>query len=189
MSIDFSGFKGCAGFGTRFSISGEYQSKICTDGAWSINRFTNQLALLAQGVVASASTYTIEAISDGSNQRLSINGIEVGSVSDSILSSDQLALELYNISSAKASAIFRNFVLTPLPTLQPTSPQITYRAPIPGAPCDKGGAQWALMTPLEAQIACQPNGMLLQVTGRNLGLEGLLRLAASFHRITKYLYK
>jgi hypothetical protein len=168
--INFTGFNGCGGIETRFTSSGDYINNVCSNGAWFIDRFDHQENPLIGGQVAPATAYTIEAASDGANQRFSINGVQVGSVSDSVFSGGTATLELHNLSSAKQSAVFSDFIFTPLPVPSPISPQSIYRASTPGANCDKGGAQWASIYPRAAARQCQANGLWVGVPAKGLGL-------------------
>jgi hypothetical protein len=163
---------GCVSIETRFAPSRFYSNLICSSGLWGIRRIIGSSdTLLAVGNLERATTYTLEATADGANQRLAIDGMVVGSVSDTTLvTTAGVNLGILNSSGEMESAVFSNFVFTPLPALPFASSQITYRAHIPGAACDKGGAQWALMNPLEAQVACHSDGMQLKVQSRQQGL-------------------
>ncbi len=70
----------------RFSSVGYYWNLICSNGVWGIDRITSSAdTFLATNILEQAKTYTVEATAEGANQRLAIDGMEVGSVSDTTL--------------------------------------------------------------------------------------------------------
>lgn len=112
--------RSCAGLSTRLSPGnshGAYAFVICPDGSWEIALVTDKYKSLAQGWVGAQNAYTITAVSNGSAQTLYINGQLIKTVHDSHLqSTDRIGLDvgLYQ-SGQQASAIFSDFVFTPLP--------------------------------------------------------------------------
>lgn len=117
--IDASGTGSrCAGLGTRANDNGdEYIFAICADGSWEIDLLTNTFHTLAQGQIGAQNVYTLTARLDASVLSLSINGQLMKTVNDSHLkTTDHLSLlvGLYK-SNQPATAIFSNFVFTPLP--------------------------------------------------------------------------
>ena len=95
-----------------------YISIICSDGHWGIGMVDESKSSpiwLAQDKVAQASAYTIEATTNGANQRLAIDGKEVASVSAVDLTNGSIALDLANSGTGKEVAVFSDFVFTPLP--------------------------------------------------------------------------
>jgi hypothetical protein len=118
--IDVSGLAGgCAGLVTRIdgqSLEG-YNFSICADGSWQIERYDSngKLHQLAQGQVAQHSAYTVEATSNGPSQSLALDGAQVGSVSDkTYTTTDHLELFVSPPQGSAGSAVFSNFVFTPL---------------------------------------------------------------------------
>jgi len=165
---------GCIVIVTHALAASGYQNQFCTSRSWTMRRVGKSTTLLAFGQVAAARQYTIEATTDGPDQRLMINGVEVGNVSDTAFSTTAfISLGTQNLGDTVGAVVFSNFVFTPLPALPPTSPQTTYRVSAPGVACDKGEAQWALMTPqkVKSSVVCQSNGTLFQLPGGTLSWE------------------
>jgi hypothetical protein len=121
VQVDMSSLPdGCASIYTRYSVAGYYENDICLNGMWFLfhrDLANNQSITLARGQVGVSATYTIEATADGSNQRFAINGVEVSTVSDpTFTATDFIVLDVRNLSkTAEGSAVFSNFVFTPLP--------------------------------------------------------------------------
>ena len=126
--------------------------------------------LFRSGQVATAPTYTLEATADGPNLRLTLNGIEVSTLADHTRSSTAfLLLGVSNFATSTGVVVFRNVVLTPLPASEPASQPTIYRTLTPGPNCDTGGAQWALLVPVEASIQCRPTGMQVEARAQSQG--------------------
>jgi len=108
----------CAGLETHVDSNGDsYIFTICPNGSWKIDFATNKTQVtLAQGTVNAQNTYTITAQADGSAQSLFINDQLIKTVNDSHLTStDHISLFAgYYQSSQSQSAIFSNFIFTPL---------------------------------------------------------------------------
>jgi hypothetical protein len=111
---------GCAGLKTHADTqSGGYGFLVCSNGAWSIRRFDSQGGeghILSEGFVSANSSYLVEADAQGSQQSLKLDGNQVASVTDNILTgTDHVSLLMYSGEGKPGSAIFSGFVFTPLP--------------------------------------------------------------------------
>jgi hypothetical protein len=128
VQVDFSRFPdGCVGILTHFNGTPSYANSVCANGSWwlySIDEAANT-TLLKKGEVTPARTYTLEATTDGPDQRFAINGLTVATFSSvaSAMSNDKQAattgvgdiqLTLENFGSGKESVILSDFVFTPL---------------------------------------------------------------------------
>ncbi len=108
----------CAGFTTRRdSQGGGYGFFICSDGRWYIIQYddiSGKPYTLRNGQITQrlSSSYTIEATSNGSLQSLSLDGVQVMSVSDTTFTTtNHIDLSMYTY----GTVVFSNFVFTPLP--------------------------------------------------------------------------
>ncbi len=118
VQVDFSHLLGgCVSIETRATSVENYSNLICYDGSWGIHRMVGKAeTILALGAFRRATSYTIEATTIGANQRIAIDGTELGSVSDTTLTTTMsVNLRIYNFGSSMGSVIFSNFVFTPLP--------------------------------------------------------------------------
>ena len=107
----------CAGIATRRTGSSGYAFFACSDGYWNIVSYDNsgQPTVLANGNFSASSSYHLQVSANGNAQALSINGSSTHSLSDSShQTTDFLALDLYS-SNSTGSAVFSDFVYTPLP--------------------------------------------------------------------------
>lgn len=160
---------GCTALLTRFSSAGYYQSKLCTNGLWVISKITPaSTTVLESGLIPRTSVATLGATSLGANQLLTLNGSAVGTVSDQALAQGSVWLQLQNVASTPASALFSNFYYEPLPAVPEFTTINAYRTFIPGPNCDRSGAQWALATPSSSALRCLPSG--LQINAHRLGV-------------------
>lgn len=161
---------GCAGVLTRFSARGGYENTFCDDGTWIIRRINqngSQL-VLAAGLMPKRKVADLGAIASGANQRLTVNGTLIATVSDATMTQGQIYLRLADNGLRPAAAQFSNFTYIPL-VAPPSSPGTSaYHAARPGGPCDPGGAQWALKTPTTSELRCQADGT--QITVHNLAI-------------------
>ncbi len=118
--IDVSGLNGgCAGIRTRTGEqTGGYVFLVCSDGAWQIEIIDSNGNghQLAQGQVTQRSSYSMEATSNGPIQSLSLDGVQVASVSDkTYTTTDDIELTLSLLQGSAGTAVFSNFVFMPLP--------------------------------------------------------------------------
>jgi len=151
---------GCVSIETRVSASGYYWDNVCDAGTWTIDRFTGITpVVLADGPIAPASTYTLTVTVEGGNERLAVDGVQLGSVSDRRYSGTRnLALGIQNLTGQPGQAVLSHFAFTPiLQSARSSAPQ-PYQAVSPGPACDKGAAQWGLMATWYARISCQARG-------------------------------
>jgi hypothetical protein len=116
VQIDFSSAPhACVVILTRFSDPGFYENAICADGNWDLGRSLDKFTALAYGQIAPTRTYTLEAMTDGSKQSLTINGIEKASVTDSTLTTGHIVLEVLNEDISTKSVVLSDYSYTPLP--------------------------------------------------------------------------
>jgi hypothetical protein len=108
--------KDCASIETHSTSAGYYSNLICYDGSWGIQRTVGKSdTILALGAFRQATSYTIEATTIGTNQRIAIDGKELKSISDTALATtESINLGITNFGSSISSVIFSNFVFTPL---------------------------------------------------------------------------
>jgi hypothetical protein len=165
--------RGCLSIETRVTFAGYFWANVCDTGAWAVARFTGDARVfLADGAVAPARTYSVTVTAEGGNERLAIDGRQVASVSDPRFSgTHNLAVGIENLTSQPGTAAISHFVFAPLRQPARSSAQAPYLATTPGS-CDKGAAQWALMTPLSARIGCQAQGAALSVPAHTFGQVG-----------------
>jgi hypothetical protein len=110
---------GCAGLSTRTDTqSAAYSFTVCTDGHWQIQRYASNGGdgyLLAEGDVNAQRVYTLIATSNQNVQSLSLDGVIVSTVHDATLrTTDHIELTMYSGQNAAGTALFSNFVFTPL---------------------------------------------------------------------------
>lgn len=109
----------CAGFTTRKYERGGYGFFVCSDGTWHLLRFdsiSGNPYTLQEGQVTPHSSYTIEAMSNGSVQSLSLDGAQVVSINDTTFTTtDHIDLSMYTNPDTGGTVIFSNFIFTPLP--------------------------------------------------------------------------
>ena len=110
---------GCAGMGTRTDTqNAAYSFTVCSNGYWAIQRYdTNggQGHLLAKGYVNPQTFYTMVATSNHNVQSLALDGVTVSTVHDATLqTTDHIGLIMYAEQGAAGTALFSNFVFTPL---------------------------------------------------------------------------
>lgn len=117
--IDVSGLNGgCVGLKTRtdaWTVAG-YSFFVCTDGSWQIESYDSfgHIHELSQGQIAQHSSYSMEVMSNGPTQSLMLDDTQVSSVSDeSYTTTDHIKLTI-SCQGSSGSAIFSNFVFTPL---------------------------------------------------------------------------
>jgi hypothetical protein len=116
VQVDFSRFlDGCVSILTRFSGTAYYEHALCADGTWELGRSSDTFTTLAQGQAALARTNTLEAATNGSQQSLTINGIQKASVTDSTSTAGSIQLGVFNKSTRTKSVVLSDFVFTPLP--------------------------------------------------------------------------
>ncbi len=164
---------GCLSIETRVSASGYYWDDVCDSGTWAIERFGTAPVILADGLIAPASAYTITVTAEGGNERLRVDGVQLASVSDMRYSGTQnLAVGIQNLTGQPGQAVISHFVFTPLGQPVVASAQQSYRATSPGPACDKGAAQWGLMTTRYIRIVCQPQGTTLTIPAGRIGQIG-----------------
>lgn len=110
--------EGCAGLSARQGTKGNFLAfVICPDGYWAIILDTTSFKTLADGSIQANNSYSLTASSVGDQQSLIINGTIVKTVTDGTLTiTDHLSLfvGIYN-STNNVTALFSNFVFTPLP--------------------------------------------------------------------------
>ena len=107
---------GCAGFELRAMGENSYGYGICANGSWEIYLLLgNKVHALASGSNSPATAYTMEAAVNGSNLRLALNGVTVGTASNAILTTTAfLAFGFSNGDRQTGAVVFSNFVFTPL---------------------------------------------------------------------------
>jgi hypothetical protein len=165
---------GCASIETRISASGYYWADVCDSGTWAIERFTGATpVILADGLVAPASAYTITATAQGGNERLAVDGVQLASVSDLRYSSTRnLALGVQNLTGQPGEAVISHFAFTPISQPVLAGAQRPYQATSPGPACDKGAAQWGRMATRYVRIECRAQGTTLTIPARHVGQFG-----------------
>lgn len=110
---------GCAGLRTRTDTrAAGYSFTVCSNGYWSIRRYRSnggQGDSLADGYVNSQTVYTMIATSNRDRQSLSLDGVTVTTVQDATLrTTDHIELTMFAGQNAAGTALFSNFVFTPL---------------------------------------------------------------------------
>lgn len=110
---------GCAGLSTHTDTqSAAYSFTVCTDGHWQIQRYASNGGdgyLLAEGDVDAQIMYTMVATSNHDIQSLSLDGVTVSTVHDATLqTTDHVGLTMYAAQGTAGTALFSNFVFTPL---------------------------------------------------------------------------
>jgi hypothetical protein len=164
--VQFTGLaSGCVLIETRVSASGYYWDNVCDAGTWTIDRFTGVTpVVLADGPIAPASEYTLTVTVEGGNERLAVDGVQLGSVSDLRYSGTRnLALGIQNLTGQPGHAVLSHFAFTPIGQQARSSAPQPYRATSLGPACDKGTAQWGLMATWYARISCQAQGTTLAI--------------------------
>lgn len=153
---------GCAGIMTRDTLApvhvqpltfvgGAFDNFLCVQRGspwvvWRMSRlYEHTSTQLAVGTVPRAGSYLLEVVTAGAVQRLVVNGVSVGSVSDMVLAGTRhVDLSVGNNDGTAGSVVFSNFMY------RPTSSSVTsaraYRAVSPGPGCDRDATQWTLMT-------------------------------------------
>jgi hypothetical protein len=97
----------------------------------------------------------------------------VASVSDRRFSGTQhLALGVENLTGQPGVAVISHFEFVPLRHLVRFSVRRSYLATKPGPACDKGAAQWSMMTLRYTRIGCRADGTVLTVQARRPGQLG-----------------
>jgi hypothetical protein len=129
--------------------------------------------ILADGLTGPASTYAITVTAQGGNERLGVDGVQLASVSDLRYSSTRkLALGIQNLTGQPGQAVLSHFVFTPVSQPVLASTQRPYQATSPGPACDKGAAQWGLMTARHARISCRAQGTAVTFPAHGIGQLG-----------------
>lgn len=110
---------GCAGLATRTDTrAAAYSFTVCSNGYWKIQRYASSGGdgnLLAEGDVNAQVLYTMVATSNHDVQSLSLDGVTVSTVHDATLqTTDHIELTMYAGQNAAGTALFSNFVFTPL---------------------------------------------------------------------------
>ena len=109
----------CAGLMTRTDTrAASYNFVICANGYWRIQRYGSDGGKgdqLAEGFVDPRTSYTMVATSQGDTQSLSLDGTTVTTMHDSTLqTTDHIALTINAGLGTAGTAIFSNFVFTPI---------------------------------------------------------------------------
>ncbi len=166
--------RGCVSIETRVSASGYYWDDVCDSGTWAIERFTGVTpVILADGLVAPASAYTVAVAAQGGNERLDVDGVQLASVSDRRYSSTRnLALGIQNLTGQPGQAVISHFAFTPISQPVLASTQRPYQAISPGPGCGKGAAQWGRMDTSDTRISCQARGTRLTIPAHHVGQFG-----------------
>jgi hypothetical protein len=116
ITVDFSASPDAlAGF-TRSSASGTFTADILSSGYWFLQAVTRRgtYQLLDRGSVTPAASYRIKVTFDGAAATLSINGTQVGSTSDSpVTTTSLLAILLQNHGSSAETIGLSDFVYSP----------------------------------------------------------------------------
>jgi hypothetical protein len=110
---------GCAGLATRTDTqTAAYIFMVCFNGYWSIERFDSKGGnghLLAKGFANQQTVYTMVATSNRAVQSLSLDGVTVSTIHDTTLkTTDHIELIMYAGQNTAGTALFSNFVFTPL---------------------------------------------------------------------------
>ena len=110
---------GCAGLTTRTDTHvAAYSFTVCSNGYWEIQRYPSdggQGDVLAKGYVNPQTFYTMAATSNRDVQSLTLDGVTVSTVHDATLqTTDHVGLTMYAAQGAAGTALFSNFVFTPL---------------------------------------------------------------------------
>jgi hypothetical protein len=142
-----------------------YWDDVCDSGTWTIDRFTGITpVVLADGLIAPASAYSITVTAEGGNERLAVDGVQLGTVSDPRYSGTRsLALGIQNLTDQPGQAVISHFAFTPIGQPVVSSAPQPYQATSPGPACDKGAAQWGLMTTGHIRINCQAQATTLTI--------------------------
>jgi hypothetical protein len=166
--------RGCVSIETRVSASGYYWDDVCDSGTWAIERFTGVTpVILADGLVAPASAYTVTVTAQGGNERLDVDGVQLASVSDRRYSSTRnLALGVQNLTGQPGQAVISHFAFTPISQPVLASTRRPYQAISPGPGCGKGAAQWGRMDTSDTRISCQAQGTRLTIPAHHVGQFG-----------------
>ncbi len=132
-----SGFDGCAGIYTRGSAAGRYLTAVCGDNSVGIDKQgAHGSSMIYLNYVGRTLTYTIAAVSQGSDQSVYVNGAKIGTVADAAFSTTEyIGLGIVNSGNRAEAAVFSNFKFTPLPAARQTSDgqSLAYRqrGPVP----------------------------------------------------------
>ena len=132
-----SGFDGCAGIYTRGSAAGRYLTAVCGDNSVGIDKQgAHGSSMIYLNYVGRTLTYTIAAVSQGSDQSVYVNGAKIGTVADVAFSTTEyIGLGIVNSGNRAEAAVFSNFTFTPLPAARQTSDgqSLAYRqrGPVP----------------------------------------------------------
>jgi hypothetical protein len=117
---DFRGLDpGCVVLEAGESSTAFNAYEVCSDSSWSILQYSTGFVpsgaptVLAHGFAPKAQTYTIEVSIRVSDERLRINGAEVGGVSRVPLAIRECILEVRNLGSRAGFATLSDFVYTP----------------------------------------------------------------------------
>lgn len=120
--IDISNLhSGCVGLSTREDDhAGAYSFQICLDGTWEIIRYNSKDGepnVMITGKVEPHSFYTLEALSNGTVEALVLDGTRVGMVNDkTFMTTNHIGLTMaVGEGLDDSTAVFSDFVLTPLP--------------------------------------------------------------------------
>jgi hypothetical protein len=110
---------GCAGIMTRTDRQAAgYSFMVCSNGYWSILRYDSaggQGHQLAEGYVDQQTSYTMVATSNGDAQSLALDDVTVSTVHDATLqTTNNIELIMYAGQNTAGTALFSNFVFTPL---------------------------------------------------------------------------
>lgn len=110
----------CVGIRTRNQGEepGGYGLFVCRNGSWQISRYDNTTGnakMVSAGTMTASSSYHLQVISNNTSQSIAINGSKTHTIHDSTYkSSSFIALVLYSGASGSDSAVFSNFIYTPI---------------------------------------------------------------------------
>ena len=114
------GFDGCAGIFTRASAAGRYLTAICGDDSVDIDRMTlHGSSQIYLNFISPEVTYTLTAVTQGSEQSVYLGKVKIGSVVDSSFSkTEYVGLGILNRGATAEAATFSHFSFTPLPPVR-----------------------------------------------------------------------
>ena len=110
------GFNGCAGIFTRASAAGRYLTAICGDDSVDIDRMTlHGSSQIYLNFISPEVTYTLTAVTQGSDQSVYVGKVKIGSVVDSSFSkTEYVGLGILNRGATAEAGTFSHFSFTPL---------------------------------------------------------------------------
>jgi hypothetical protein len=159
---------GCVTVETRVTATGYYLDNVCSTGTWAIFRYTGATGvILADGIVAPASNYAVAVTADGGNERMTVDGLQVASISDPrFTSTHNLAVGIDNLTGSPGVVAISQFAFVPLE--QPATADASYSSTGLGPACAQGTGQWALMTSENSRMSCAAGGTSITTLGRGL---------------------